>query len=107
MMRTITAKLAGMRKAREWTVMPMADDRILIQTDGAIGVFDWRTREGRLCVRGGYFPHLAAASPFTFPQNFVTACLAACPSLGGETVLCDGLVVVENTVQIIGSEHEQ
>jgi len=107
MTRTVTAKLAGMRKERDWCVMPTNNDRILVQTDGAIGVFDWRTGEGRLCVRGGYFPHLAAASPFTFPQDFVAACLAACPSLGGETVLCDGMVIVENTVHVIDGERER
>ena len=104
---TVTAKLAGMRKAREWSVMPTSDDRILVQTIGAVGIFDWRTGAGRLCTRGGYFPHLAVAKAFTFSAEFVIACLRVCPSLGGETVLCDGMVIVEHTAQVIGQERER
>jgi hypothetical protein len=33
----VVARVAGMRKARTWTVMPTSDDRIIIQADGAIG----------------------------------------------------------------------
>ena len=96
----VTAKLAGMRKARAWTVMPTSDDRIIVQADGAIGIFDWRDGEGRLCTKGGYFPHLAIAKAYVFPPDFVRACLQACPSLGGAHTVCDGAVVVENAVRI-------
>ena len=96
----VVARFAGMRKARAWTVMPTSDDRIIIQADGAIGIFDWRSGKGRLCTKGGYFPYLRIAAPYIFPLDFVRACLQACPSLGGTQALCDGAVIVENTVRI-------
>lgn len=98
MKNTITAKLPGMRKAREWSVMPTDRDRILVQTGGAIGIFDFRTGAGKLCTRGGYFPHLAIAKPYVFTTEFVRECLRVCPSLGGETHLTPGHVV-EHTVR--------
>ena len=104
---TVTAKLGSMRKAREWVVMPTSDDRIIVQTTGAVGIFDWRTGAGRLTTRGGYFPHLAIAKAFTFPAAFVRACLRVCPSLGGASVLCDGMLVVEHTAQIIDGNRER
>lgn len=101
MKNTVTAKLGSMRKAREWSVMPVeGGERIIVQTDGAIRIFAWRTGLGKLCVRGGYFPHLAIAQPYVFPADFVTACLAACPSLGGQTVIGDGVAVIEHTVRV-------
>ncbi len=100
MKNTIVAKLDNMRKLRTWSVLPTSDDQIIIQADGAIGIFNWRSGKGKLCTKGGYFPHLAIARPFTFPAEFVRACLAACPSLGGETVIVPGAAMV-NTVEII------
>lgn len=100
MSNVVIAKLAGMRKIREWIVMPTSDDRIIVQTDGAIGIFDWRSGNGRLTTKGGYFPHLAIAKPFVFPVEFIRACLQACPSLGGAHMLCDRAVIVENAVRI-------
>lgn len=100
MRNTMTAKIPGMRNAREWSVMPTNDDHIIVQSDGAIGMFDWRTGSGKLCTRGGYFPHLAIARPYTFPQNFVQACLRACPSLGGRTNVTPGHVV-KHTARMI------
>jgi hypothetical protein len=96
----VIARFAGMRKARAWTVMPTSDDRIIVQAEGAIGIFDWRSGKGRLSVKGGYFPHLAIAKRFIFPPDFVRAGLQACPSLGGVHALCDSGVIVENTVRI-------
>ncbi|MHB8432255.1 MAG: hypothetical protein ACYDCA_01380 [Candidatus Tyrphobacter sp.] len=96
----VAAKLASMRKPRDWIVMPTSDDRIIVQADGAIGIFDWRSGKGRLSTKGGYFPHLAIAKAFVFPPDFVRACLQACPSLGGAHALCDGAIIVENTVRI-------
>ena len=96
----VRARIAGMRKMREWIVMPTSHDRIIIQSDDAIGIFDWRNGKGRLCTKGGYFPHLRIATPYIFPFEFVRACLQACPSLGGAQSLCDGAVIVENTVRI-------
>lgn len=96
----VVAKLAGMRKARTWMVMPTSDDRIIVQAEGAIGIFEWRTGKGRRTTRGGHFPHLAIAKAYVFPVDFVRACLQACPSLGGANELCDGAFIVENTVRI-------
>lgn len=105
MRNTIRAKLPGMRKAREWSAMPIEDGRrILVQAEGCIGIFNFRTGEGKLCTRGGYFPHLSIAKPYTFPQDFVRECLRACPSLGGETTL-DAGHIVEHTVRVIGDEQ--
>lgn len=96
----VVVKLAGMRKARTWMVLPTSDDRIIVQADDAIAIFDWRTGKGRLTRKGGYFPHLAIAKPYVFPPDFVRACLQACPSLGGAHALCDGAFIVENTVRM-------
>jgi len=105
MRNTITARLPHMRKARDWDVMPIEDGRrILVQTDGAIGIFDFRTGVGKLCTRGGYFPHLAIAQRCTFPPEFVRECLRVCPSLGGETTL-DAGHIVQHTVRVIGDEQ--
>ncbi len=105
MKNTITAKLSGMRKAREWSVLPVeGGERIIVQSDGAIGIFAWRTGQGKLCTRGGYFPHLAIARPFQFPPEFVTACMRVCPSLGGETVIDDGVAIIEHTARMIGGD---
>ena len=97
----VTAKLSGMRKTREWIVMPTSDDRIIVQTDGAIGIFDWRSGNGRLSTKGGYFPHLAIAKPFVFPVEFIRACLRACPSFGGQHTECHGALIIEHTAKII------
>lgn len=76
-------------------VMPTSDDRIIVQADSAIGIFDWRSGKGRLSRKGAYFPHLATAKPFVFPLDFVRGCLQACHSLGGSHMLWDGAVIVE------------
>lgn len=92
-MATVVAKLGSMRKAREWSVRPTSDDRIIVQTEGAIGIFEWRKGVGALCTSGGTYAHLAVARPFAFPLDFVQACLRECPSLGGETIHAGGAVV--------------
>lgn len=81
----VTAKLGGQRKARQWSVQPVDTGELIVQTEGAIGKFWPQTGKGVLCTRGGYFPHLALAEPFEFPQAFVDACMLACPEPGGET----------------------
>lgn len=109
--RYVTAKLGNMRVAREWLVQPTSDDRIIVQgatiprpgkpyggnTD-AIGIFDF-SGKGRLCTKGGYFPHLAIAEPFEFPQAFVATCMDVCQPLGAvtRTTVC----TVEHTVQVV------
>jgi hypothetical protein len=71
----VVARFAGMRKARAWTVMPTSDDRIIIQADGAIGIFDWRSGEGRVCTKGGYFPILGLRRCIFFrPISFAHVC---------------------------------
>jgi hypothetical protein len=76
MSNVVIAKLAGMRKIREWIVMPTSDDPIIVQTDGAIGIFDWRSGNGRLSTKGGYFPHLASRSRLYFPSSSVALACA-------------------------------
>lgn len=72
-----------MRKAREFVVYPGDSARITVRSDRAIGRFDPRTREGVLNWKGSnakYFPHLLpqpGAEAYTFPQEFVEACLEA------------------------------
>ncbi len=80
-LRHVEAKLGTMRKVRRWSPMRQRDGSIIVQGDGAIGIFDPTTGAGRLNVRGGYFPHLHAAMgarPFVFPPAFVAECVAAC-----------------------------
>ncbi len=107
MSNAVIAKLTGMRKERAWTVIPTSDERIIVQTDGAIGIFDWRTGKGRLSTKGGYFPHLAIAKPFTFPPEFVRGCLRACPSLGGRHPECNGALIIEHTAKILSHSEER
>lgn len=96
----VEGKLGKMRKTRTWSVMPTSEEgRLIVQADGAIGTFDFRTGKGRLNTKGEYFPHLAVAAPFDFPPEFVRACLEACPSLDGETTR--GGVTIAHTVEII------
>lgn len=91
-----------MRIPRAWHVQPTSDDRLIVQADGAIGIFDWRTGKGKLTTKGEYYPHLALAKPFDFPADFVADCLAACHSHGGGTPLAGGAIVVKHTVQVLG-----
>lgn len=100
----VVGKLGTMRKARKWSVMPTDQEgRIIVQADGAIGQFDYRTGKGVLNTRGEYFVHLsriAGAREFDFPTEFVAACLRACPALDSETDTGRGVVIV-NTVRTI------
>jgi len=97
--RYVEAKLGRMRKPRKWLVQATSDDRIIVQTEGAIGIFGFDGK-GRLSTRGGYFPHLAFAAPFEFPAGFVAACLDVCQPLGAETT-AHGCTVA-HTVEVIG-----
>ena len=106
-MSRVEAKLHTMRKPQSWYVSPTSDGRVMVQSDKSIGMFDFRTREGVLNVKGCYFPHLnrvLGAFPYTFPEEFVRACLEACPALDSTSVLrgTNGTVVayVHNTVEI-------
>lgn len=103
-MRTITAKLGTMRKAREWVVQVTSNGRIMIQADKAIGLFNPSTGEGLLNTNGGYGPHLhpaLGAKRFTFPRDFIEECQAALDANGPETALAGGAVIIKNTVEEI------
>lgn len=79
---TVEAALAGMRKPQRFVVYPRTSGQpVVVQSERAIGRFDPATGEGVLNWRGSgskYFAHLArhtGAEPFTFPPEFVAACL--------------------------------
>lgn len=98
----VAGKLGGMRKARLFSVQPRSDGTIQVQADNSIGVFDFRTGEGRLNTKGHYFTHLnysCGAVDFTFPTEFVAACLAVCPALDSET--SRGEMTIVNTVKVV------
>ena len=89
-MKTITAKLAGMRKPQEFVVYPHQEgsDKMIVQSDRAIGQFDPKTGEGVLNWRGSnskVFVHLMkllGAEPYHFPDAFVYACCVEQPKSG-------------------------
>ena len=97
------AKIGTMRKPQEFSAHPIGTgDKILVQSDKSIGVFDFRTGKGVLNTKGNLFPHLAAvagAKPYTFPADFVAEALKQCPALGSKTVLGGGAVVADNTIE--------
>ena len=80
-MKTITAKLAGMRKAQKFVIYPQAkgdnNAPVMVQSDRAIGMFDAKTGKGVLNWRGSnskYGAHLnkaLGAEPYQFPAEFV------------------------------------
>jgi len=101
-MKKVSAKLGSMRKPQDFVVLPVKrgdDPLLMIQSHKSIGIFNYRTGEGRLNTKGCYSPHLAMAKPFTFPPEFVQACMEACPSLGGTTEIAPG-IIIQNTVQV-------
>lgn len=101
MLKTFEYKLGRMRKPDSYHVMPASDGQLIVQGHKSIGKLDFRTREGVLTTKGCYFPHLALATPFTFPEDFVAKALEACPSQGGTTELGGGMVILQNTVELI------
>lgn len=97
----VTAKLHTMRKPQRFTVSPTSLGELLVQSDKSIGLIDPHTGKGVLNVKGSYFPHLnkaLGAMPFTYPPEFVVACLEACPAMGSVTQL--GGVTIVNTVEV-------
>lgn len=103
-MKRVSAKLGNMRKPQDFIALPVKrgdDPLLMIQSDKSIGIFNYRTGDGRLNTKGCYSPHLAMAKPFIFPMDFVAACLEAAPSLGGTTEIAPG-ITIQNTVQVIG-----
>lgn len=109
-MSRVEAKLHTMRKPQSFHVSPTSDGRVMVQSDKSIGMFDFRTGKGVLNTKGCYFPHLnkvLGAFPYTFPPEFVSACLEACPALDSITVYGSGgttVLTVVNTVQITGKD---
>ena len=89
--KTVTAKLATMRKPQEFVVYPFTPEStgsITVQSDKAIGQFDPITGQGMLNSKGSsskYFVHLMpqlGAVPYTFPREFVDECIASQPQSG-------------------------
>lgn len=73
----VWAKLANMRKEQDFLPQLTSGGRIIVQSDKSIGSFDPATGEGKLNTKGCYFPHLAIATPYKFPPDFVKACIEA------------------------------
>lgn len=98
----VRGKLAGQRKERSFSVSPTSEGKIMVQAEGCIGEFDFRTRKGVFNTKGGYFLHLSkalGARDFEFPAEFVRLALEVCPALDSETTR--GGVTIVNTVQVI------
>jgi hypothetical protein len=98
----VRGKLGRQRKPQTYSVMPRSDGLVMVQGDSAIGVFDPATRQGRLNIKGGYFPHLnyaLGAEDYEFPANFVALAMEVMPEPGGET--SRGGVTVVHTVKVI------
>lgn len=82
----ITWQLGHFKYHDLWSVYPMGDGRVLVFGDiRGVGCFDHKTGRGRFTHVGTGYSDLANASTFQFPPEFVSACLAVCPSLGGES----------------------
>lgn len=93
-MKTVKAKLAGMRKPQDFVVYkPNMDDptkpvNVIVQSDRAIGQFDPATRKGLLNYKGShskYFHHLNkmfGAEEFEFPEEFVREVMDCIPQRG-------------------------
>lgn len=87
----VVAKLGKMRKPQEFVVYPKSEGDggfLKVQSDKSIGIFDPSTGEGKLNIKGSYFPDLMKAEPFTFPKDFVEECIAAQPKKGDTIGSC-------------------
>lgn len=87
MIKTVSAKLANMRKPQEFVIYPdRGDGTVLVQSDKSIGQFDKATGKGLLNTKGCYFVHLhmRGVIEYQFPEDFVKACIAAIPQPGDE-----------------------
>jgi len=89
--KTVTAKLATMRKPQNFVIYPFkpeSNGTITVQSEKAIGRFDPVTGQGVLNSKGQsykYFVHLMpqmGAVPYTFPREFVDECVASQPQSG-------------------------
>jgi hypothetical protein len=78
-MHRVTYKLGNMRKPQNFMVTKTDKGNFLVQSDKSIGMFNSEGK-GLLNTKGCYFPYLsrqAGAIPFTFPTEFVAACMIA------------------------------
>src|ERR1051325_8420421 len=76
MFKTVSAKLANMRKPQSFVVQRDTDGIYLVQSSKSIGQFDGKGR-GILNTQGSYFHHLMAglgAKAYLFPAEFVQEC---------------------------------
>jgi hypothetical protein len=76
MFKTVTAKLANMRKPQNFVVTRDQHGHYMVQSDKSIGTFDGKGH-GVLNTNGSYFMHLGSslgARAYTFPGEFVQEC---------------------------------
>lgn len=92
-MRSVVARLAGMRKEQKFLVYPkdpISPEMVQVQSERAIGRFHRDTGVGVLNWRGSntkYGAHLSVdlgAEPYVFPTDFVRQCVAAIPKSGDQ-----------------------
>jgi hypothetical protein len=76
-MKTVSLKLANMRKAQEFVVSATSDGRFILQSDKAIGIFKLSDGIGKLNTKGCYFPHLTFAAPYNLTVPELLACREA------------------------------
>ena len=78
MFKSVDLKLANMRKPQNFVVQDVNDkDKIIIQSDKSIGIFDKKTGKGKLNTKGCYFPHLPYATPYALSMEQLKECLQA------------------------------
>lgn len=100
----VVGKLASMRKPQRFTVQPMSDGNVMVQSDKSIGWYDPVTKRGLLNTKGCYFPHLSLATGakyYDYPADFVTLCSEAMLPRGETTKLAGGAVILQNTIEVI------
>ncbi len=81
----VEGKFGKMRKAQRYTVYPIQNGRITVQSDKSIGMFDAATGKGVLNLKGTSFNDLYpafGAQPFEFPAEFVKRCKAIAEGRG-------------------------
>ena len=78
MFKSVDLKLGNMRKPQNFVVQDVnGKNKIIIQSDKSIGVFDKKTGRGKLNTKGCYFPHLQYATPYVLSTGQLKDCLQA------------------------------
>lgn len=98
-------KFDNMRKPQEFVVLTTDGDDLIVQSDKRFGRFNFRTGEGRLSTKGNSTIDLhpiRGGIDFTFPPEFVTACLEAAAPKDAEVSLAGGGFIIQTTVKDIG-----